>query len=257
MLLADWITLNIPWWAIVLGIIGQAFWLLTIAAAITALLAWRTRAAAARILFAIPLALWVVSAGVNLIPYVVRVVESVQVRSRHYVPGTGMTGDMTLLHDTAIDGVLCSSKDPVHLDFLGKLSECTLAHPRLVRGVPCMGRVNLDYSVQCTLASDYRRFGYVWRESTLVRDNGGDNVSFQIGPHPPTLALLGSELPRDAEVTFDTGKMLSINLVSNPMRHGDCTIVQVLQSNGGFQAECTGGLTVALPANAIRSARFN
>lgn len=257
MLLADWITLNIPWWAIALGIIGQAFWLLTIAAAITALLAWRTRAAAARILFAIPLALWVVSAGVNLIPYVVRVVESVQVRSRHYVPGTGMTGDMTLLHDTAIDGVLCSSKDPVHLDFLGKLSECTLAHPRLVRGVPCMGRVNLDYSVQCTLASDYRRFGYVWRESTLVRDNGGDNVSFQIGPHPPTLALLGSELPRDAEVTFDTGKMLSINLVSNPMRHGDCTIVQVLQSNGGFQAECTGGLTVALPANAIRSARFN
>lgn len=253
MLLADWITLNIPWWAIVLGVIGQAFWLLTLATALTGLLAWRTRAAAARTLFAIPLALWAVSAAVNLIPYVTRVVEYVQVRSRHYVPGAGMTGDMTLQRDTAIDGVLCSSKDIVHLDFLGKLSECTLAHPRLVRGVPCMGRVNVVYSVQCTLASDYRRFGYVWRESTLVRDNGGGNVSFQIGPHPPNLTLLGSELPQDAEVTYDTGKLLSINLVSHPMRHGDCTIVQVLESNGGFQAECAGGVTVALPANAIRS----
>jgi hypothetical protein len=245
--LADWITLNIPWWAIVLGVIGLVFWPLTIAAAITGFVAWRTRAAAARILFAIPLALWVVSAGVNLIPYVARVVEYVQIHSRHYVPGTGMTGDMTLPRDTAIDGVLCSSKEIVHLGFLGTLSECTLAHPQFVRGVPCMGKVNVDYRVQCTLASDYRRFGYVWRESTLVRDNGGNDVSFQIGAHSPTLTVLGSELPQDAEVTYDAGKLLSINLVSHPIRHGECTIVQVLESDGGFQAECTGGLTVALP----------
>lgn len=251
-MLADWITINIPWYVFVLGFIGLAFWPLTGVTAIVGFATWRSRARLLGVAFLPLAALWAVSAFVNILPYVARIVETAQTRARHY--GPGMVGDATLVRDTTIDGVFCSLKDPVRTDFLGKLEECTLARPSLVRGVPCTGRVNVEYRVRCTLAANYKRFGYVWRQSTLVIDNGSDDVAFEVGPQPPTLTVLGSPLPQKTEVQFRDGKLFSINFVEHPLRYRDCVFGQVLERDGGgFDANCTGGANVALPGNAIRS----
>ncbi|HZY99212.1 MAG TPA: hypothetical protein VFE36_06540 [Candidatus Baltobacteraceae bacterium] len=209
-MLADWIALNIPWWVIVLGLIGQLFWPLLGVTAPIGFLAWRLRKKWLRAFFLIPLVLLLVSALVNIVPSVDRAVETVQTHYRIYEPGRGMTGDVSLAHDTVIDGVSCSPTATANLDFLGHLTECTIPHPAIVRGVPCQGRVNVEYRVRCTLSADYRRFGYVWRAGTLVIDNGSGNVVFQVGPAPPTLTQNGSSLPPNTEVQFDGGKLLAI-----------------------------------------------
>jgi hypothetical protein len=210
-MLADWITLDIPWWVIVLGFIGLAFWPLTALTAAMALLAWRTRLKAVRILFWVPLAFWLVSGYVNLAPHIDNAVKAYQTRHRTYVPGSGTPGDFTLARDTTIDGVLCAENTVVSIDFLGRLTECTLPRPEIVRGVPCrQGPISVDYRVFCTLSADYPRFGYVWRPDTRIQDYGGDNVYFRVGPHPPTLTQHGSPLAQNTEVQFDSGKLLAI-----------------------------------------------
>jgi hypothetical protein len=295
MTLADWITLDIPWWVFVLWYVGAAFWPLTALAALLGLLYWRLRTRAALLLFAVPLAVWVVSAGVNLSPYVARLYQRAEIRSRQYtltqpaliddirlpagtvvtrsrenpnsaeaidlktptviagipvvghvdVPGGRMMNDVTLARNATIDGVLCSPKGNVHLDFLGHLTECTVPYPVLVRGVPCDGTVNVEYRVQCTLAKDYSRLGYVWRASTVIRD-GGDNVMFTVGPNPPSPNVLGSPLPQAAEVQFSRGKLLSINFGDRPIRYGKCVVGQILGDDGGYEAQCGDGTRLHL-----------
>ncbi|HEY1977623.1 MAG TPA: hypothetical protein VGG89_13810 [Candidatus Baltobacteraceae bacterium] len=250
-MLADWISIDIPWWAIVLGFFGLVFWPLTIAAAITGLAAWRIPALAVRIVFGVALVLWLTSAFVNLMSIGSTIVDNIRIHNRHYTPGA--IGDTTLLADTAIDGILCSRAGVVHTDFLGKLDQCTLARPQLVRGVPCTGLVNFTNGVQCVLSSDFPRFGYVWRAATQVRDSGDGTIWFQIGANAPSMTVLGSPLLPDSEVTYQEGKLLSITFVDHPLHYGSCTFDQIIGDDGRLEAQCDGNQRATLPATALRA----
>jgi hypothetical protein len=121
-------------------------------------------------------------------------------------------GTVTLAHDAPIEGILCSAEsDAILLN--GRLSSCTLAQAHTVRGIPCLGKLDITVGVACTLASRYERFGVVWQPQTFISDSPLQGKTwFTIGPVAPSLRVLGTTLPEKTSVTYEHGQLSSINL---------------------------------------------
>ena len=186
----------------------------------------------------------------------------------HGVPVTGhvpldsgqLSGDVTLARDSVVDGVPCSAQQPLRLDS-GKLVTCRLSAPSRVRGIPCLGDVDLQVGVVCMLAADYSRFGYKWRAQTKVTDFG-DLVWFYIGPRPPSLYVFGSPLVSGTTVQFQNGRIASIDLQGNPVHFKDCTIDLISVEKGIVGGRNVGncslppfptGLYVKLPSSVLQA----
>jgi hypothetical protein len=176
--------------------------------------------------------------------------------------GGAFNGDVTLARDSRIAGVPCSAHEPVRFDS-GKLIGCRLAEPVRIRGIPCAGSVDFQSGVVCILASDYSRFGFLWRAQTKLTDFG-DLVWFRIGSLSPSLYALGSPLAADSEVQFAHGQIASVDLQSHPAHFRDCTIDLMLVHGRTVEGRAVGachlpqvppGLYVRLPPTALQGVR--
>jgi hypothetical protein len=126
-------------------------------------------------------------------------------------------GYVTLARDATVDGVPCSARADVQLRD-GALDTCTLSKPSAIRGIPCQGVVALSNGTECTLASEYHRFGVTWRAETRVSfDRNG--ASFDVMGEAPNLYFLGSPLPSRANVSFVNGRLSGVNLTTNGSWH--------------------------------------
>ncbi len=177
------------------------------------------------------------------------------------ISGGALDGEVKLARDVRIGDAACSSGASARFE-AGKLTECLLAAPSTVRGVPCTGRVTLEPGIVCDLSGDYRRFGYLWRAQTKITDYG-DLVWFRIGAHPPSLLVFGSPLAADTEVQFAHGTMASVDLRNTPARFRGCSIDLVLVQDrkvlGRTAGACSlpqapNSMYVALPPAALRGA---
>jgi hypothetical protein len=149
-----------------------------------------------------------------------------------------LDGEVTLARDVRIGEARCSSKQPARFAS-GALIECTLAQPSRINGIPCTGTIDLQNGVVCTLSSEYRRYGILWRTQTKITDYG-DLVWFHIGAIAPTLMLFGLPLPPDAEVQFQNGRMASIDVRSKPASFRGCNFDLILVHGGSLLGQTTG-----------------
>lgn len=178
--------------------------------------------------------------------------------------GTMLQGQETLARDVVIGGIPCSASHPATFTE-GKLASCVLAAPARVKGVPCAGEVDVDQGIVCTLASDYARFGYVWRAGTKLTDFQSP-VWFRIGALAPSLRVVGAALGPDTEVEFEHGAVSGITLGSHPVPFRDCSIDLVIidkaSTVGRPVGACSlpsmhGSAYVALPSNALSPRQVN
>jgi hypothetical protein len=168
-----------------------------------------------------------------------------------------LDGEVSLARDIRIGDASCSSKQPARFAS-GALIACTLAQPSRIRGIPCAGSIDLQNGVVCTLASDYRRYGIVWRAATTVTDYG-DLVWFKIGPAAPTLFVFGLPLNPDSDVQFQSAKIASVDLRSKPLAFRGCTFDLILVRGRSLLGQTTGVCTlptvppgyVSLPSEAV------
>ena len=137
-----------------------------------------------------------------------------------------LDGEVTLARDIRIGEAWCSSKEPARFDS-GALIACTLAQPSRIRGIPCTGTLDLQNGVVCTLASEYRRFGIVWRATTKITDYG-DLVWFRVGSAAPSLFVFSQPLNPDSEVQFQNARMASVDLRSKPVSFRGCSFNLIL-----------------------------
>jgi hypothetical protein len=165
-------------------------------------------------------------------------VRGVPVKGHVDMLSGGLHGGVQLARDARIGGVPCSARAPVRFE-LGKLTECSLSQSSRIRGIPCAGSVTLEPGVVCTLASDYDRFGFVWRAQTKITDYG-DLVWFRIGANPPSLYVFGSPLAADAEVQFANGRIAAVDLRNKPMPFRSCAIGLILLSGGKLTGQAVG-----------------
>lgn len=176
-------------------------------------------------------------------------IESLDLQHEASVYGIPLTGQVTfdggrpdgfvtLARDVEIGGVPCSAKADVQLK-RGTLDTCTLSRPSRVRGIPCRGDVSLSNDgVQCTLASQYSRFGITWQPGTAA--NIGDSASFDVMARAPNLYLMGSPLPGRAVVEFENGRLYGINLTNTAWHYHGCSINYVAVQNGNLYAQPIG-----------------
>ncbi len=147
-------------------------------------------------------------------------------------------GFVTLAHDALIGGVPCAADAQVQLKD-GKVDTCTMSRASVVGGIPCRGEISMGNGIGCTLSSDYRRFGVMWRAGAQANIDGND-ASFDVMSRPPSLYVLGSPLPSRAVVEFTGGRLYGVNFTSNPWRFKGCTITYVAVEYGSRSGKSTG-----------------
>jgi len=168
-----------------------------------------------------------------------------------------LDGDVTLARDVRIGEAWCSSKEPARFTS-GALIACTLARPSRIRGIPCAGTIDLQNGVVCTLGSEYRRYGIVWRAATTVTDYG-DLVWFKIGPAAPNLFVFGLPLNPDSDVQFQKARLASVDLRSKPLSFRGCMFALILVRGASLLGQTRGVCAlptvppgyVSLPAKAV------
>jgi hypothetical protein len=154
----------------------------------------------------------------------------------------GLDGEVQLSRDARIKGIPCAAGASLRFES-DKLVECELSQPSRIRGIPCEGSLALEPGIVCTLAFNYSRFGYMWRAQTKITDYG-DLVWFRVGANPPSLYVLGSPLPADAEVQFTNGRIASVDVRNKPARFRGCTIGLILVSGGKVTGQAVGACTI-------------
>jgi hypothetical protein len=168
-----------------------------------------------------------------------------------------LDGDVTLERDARVGAAMCSSREGARFES-GRLVACLLAEPSRIRGIPCSGSLDMRAGIVCTLASNYRRFGFAWRAQTKITDFG-NLVWFRTGALAPSLRAFGSPLAPDSEVEFEHGRISSVDLRSRPARFRDCTIELLLvqgrsvtgQTSGSCDLQRVGPGNVALPSTTL------
>lgn len=169
-----------------------------------------------------------------------------------------LDGTVTLAANAHIGEAFCAAETPARFAS-GKLVECRLAKPSRIRGIPCIGDINLEVGVVCTLAGHYVRYGYTWRAGTRLTDFT-DLVWFRIGGQPPTLRVFGAPLAPESEVQFNHGTLASVDLRSNAAHFRGCAFDLIMTEGhrtvGRTMGACVlpqapGSLFVALPDTTI------
>ncbi len=157
-----------------------------------------------------------------------------------------LDGSQTLQHDATIDGLPCAA-DASTSFANGRLTNCKLAHPAMVRGVPCRGYVTIQEDfLGCELATPYQKYGATWYEGTDVRGND-DELTFTVGSRPSSLHVYGSPLSQGTMVVYQKGAIAMLTL-NTPLRYRGCTITSIERRDGAMTGEVDGNCSLrALP----------
>jgi hypothetical protein len=161
-----------------------------------------------------------------------------------------LDGSQTLQRDATIEGLPCAADGGATFGD-GHLSDCRLAHPATIRGVPCRGYVTIHADfLGCELATPYVRYGVTWYPGTDVRGNEAD-LTFTVGSQSPSLRVLGSSLPKGTMIGYRNGTIDSIAL--NTFHYRGCTLTAIERRNGVMTAEVDGPCSLpALPNGRAR-----